>query len=107
MISNVRAAASAGWDVLDPLSPSKGQPQLTHLRAGRFDYVHGIFVSEKDFAGWMLAHNIVLCDLGAGTHELLWKGERRLRQSAEDCGTTMWRGDTGGGASGSLAAAAG
>ena len=51
------------------------------LRSAPIDRAVGAFVAERDFLVWLLAHNVSVCDMGAGTVALLYKGERHLRPS--------------------------
>lgn len=88
--AHLQAARDAGWAWVDPLTPAAASkqpvPPLAHARASRYDYQPGLFVSEKDFAWWMIAHNVTVCDLGAGTSGVLLKGEVHPRIGRDDCG---------------------
>ena len=49
--------------------------------ASPHDYDKGRFITEKDFLQLLVASGITVCDLGAGTASVLYKGERHLRPS--------------------------
>lgn len=48
---------------------------------GPIDSAVGTFVAERDFLVWMLYNNVSICDLGAETTGLLYKGEKHQRLS--------------------------
>ena len=46
----------------------------------------GAFTSEKDFFGWLISsHNLTICDVGAGTEQMLYKGQLLPRPSTQAC----------------------
>ena len=52
-------------------------PQLSGgYRASRADLVGNSFVAERDFLVWLLLNNVTICDLGAASRTLLYKGTR-------------------------------
>ena len=72
-------------------------------RSSALDRSDGVFVAERDFLIWYLWHNITVCDLGARTTAILYKGSRAPRPSVA-C-PTLSRGTTGGDDASSHAAA--
>jgi hypothetical protein len=55
---------------------------VNHHGAGRWDYRHAEFTTEKDFLGWVInVRNTTVCDFGGGTDHLLYKGEVFARPS--------------------------
>lgn len=57
-------------------------PQLSGgYRASRADLVGNSFVAERDFLVWLLLNNVTICDLGAASRTLLYKGTRSPRPS--------------------------
>jgi len=57
-------------------------PTAPGVRSMRIDRAPGVFVAERDFLSFLLAHNVSVLDLRAGTRALLWKGERHELTSA-------------------------
>jgi len=53
----------------------------TGARASALDRTGTTFVAERDFLIWLLHRNVTVCDLGAGTSELLYKGVPTPRPS--------------------------
>jgi hypothetical protein len=80
VVDNLRAARASGMDRVDPLaSPPfvvRGQPVVLlkgpHANPHDFDWRR--FVTEKDFLGLLVGSNVTVCDLGAGTAEVRYKG---------------------------------
>ena len=69
----VRAAAAAN-----------GSPSVTlahGLRSSELDRSANVFIAERDFLLWMLWHNVTVCDLGAGSNAILYKGVTTPRPS--------------------------
>ena len=67
-------------------SPSANKPvpvvDLTPgLRSSEIDRAPKAFVAERDFLLWLLWHNVSVCDLGAGSDAILYKGARAPRPS--------------------------
>ena len=105
VIANVRAALSAGWEVVRPTSRAAAAAvRQPRVRAGvlaipKIDMRPG-FVSEKDFVELMLSHNITVCDLGEPTHEptaahqrpnFLYKGAAVVRKPGTACSDVAQR----------------
>ena len=62
--------------------PPRAGFKLQHgLRAASVDRQAGQFVAERDFLVWLLGNNVSVCDLGARTSALLYKGVRYARPS--------------------------
>lgn len=80
VIESLRAVQRAGYDYIGTDTP-EGLRRHRGILALRTDYSHGKFVSEIAFPTWMIANNITLCDLGAGTTRVLWKGVAKGRMS--------------------------
>lgn len=75
MIDNMKLARESGLEYVDPLHPSfKKMSFLRGANANRIDYAAGEFVTEKDFLVWMILNNVTVCDLGAETTAVLYKG---------------------------------
>lgn len=87
MLTNTREAWDAGVEFFDPLSNSNSGP-IKRLLPGldgnhEHDYHRsGVFRTEKDFLTWLIRSNITVCDLGAGTTSVLYKGRKVVRESA-------------------------
>ncbi|KAL1523231.1 hypothetical protein AB1Y20_018182 [Prymnesium parvum] len=80
-IENLRAVLEVVGRWIDPTHTASGLRVVPGLRAGSIDREIGVFVAERDFLIWVLSNNISLCDLGADTTALLYKGEKHPRQS--------------------------
>ena len=85
--SAVESAAAARSYTLGELHRALALPpragfKLQHgLRAASVDRQAGQFVAERDFLVWLLGNNVSVCDLGARTSALLYKGVRYARPS--------------------------
>lgn len=85
-LAHIRAALAAGHEVVSPAATHDAaatlRPVPAHgLRASALDRVGGAFIAERDFLVHLLERNVTVCDLGAGTVALLYKGERHARPS--------------------------
>ena len=69
----------------DACCEQRGLPSAVRLvggsRGSDLDRTSGLFVAERDFLRWLLYSNVSVCDLGAGTTTLLYKGVRAPRPS--------------------------
>lgn len=75
MIYNMKLARESGLEYVDPLHPSfRNVSFLRGVNSNRKDYAAGEFVTEKDFLVWMISNNVTVCDLGAETTAVLYKG---------------------------------
>ena len=96
VVSTLRAASDAGWDCFDPQAtdalsappPNMSVGIVGSLSRPSIDYMPGLFVTEKDFLVWLLMNNVSVCDLGAGTTSILYKGMYFDRPS-RDCAATL------------------
>jgi len=79
MVTNAQAAWDQGIDFLDP--QASDIHLLKGVEASKKDYRHGKFMTEKDFLSWMIMHNVTVCDLGAGTTQVAFKGVTTSRPS--------------------------
>ena len=69
--------------------PPRAGFKLQHgLRAASVDRQAGQFVAERDFLVWLLGNNVSVCDLGARTSALLYKG---VRSRDRRCSAAMRR----------------
>jgi len=87
VVDNMKAARTFGFDRVDPLASPPlllhGKP-LVLLRgphSNPHDYDRNRFITEKDFLGLMVASNVTVCDLGAGTSAVRFKGVLIARPS--------------------------
>ena len=80
VIESLRAVQRAGYDYIGTETPD-GLMRHRGPLALHTDYSHGKFLSEIAWPTWMIANNISLCDLGAGTTRVLWKGASKGRMS--------------------------
>lgn len=80
VIDSLRAVQRAGWDYIGTDDP-EGLRRHRGVLALHSDYRSGTFASEMSFLVWMIANNITLCDVGAGTTRVLWKGRSKGRAS--------------------------
>ena len=80
-LAHLRAVLAAGSSFVEPSRAPPGVRIIAGLRAGPIDRAVGAFVAERDFLVWLLQHNVSVCDLGAGTTALRYKGERHERPS--------------------------
>jgi hypothetical protein len=92
VVSSLRAASEAGWDCFDPRSRSALPILPPNMSVGlSFRPLHtvtGMFVTEKDFLVWLIMNNVAVCDLGAGTTTIMYKGHYFARPS-RDCSTAF------------------
>jgi hypothetical protein len=79
MVENMRLARENGLEYVDPVSPSfKSLGFRRGVQANPNDYKSGLFTTEKDFLVWMIMKNVTVCDLGAETTAVLYKGSSKL-----------------------------
>ncbi len=86
MLRNTKKAWDLGVDYVDPRSfTSSTMPQRFFEGIdgnNEMDYHRpGVFRTEKDFLVWLLRNNVTVCDLGAGTTAVLYKGHLMKRAS--------------------------
>jgi hypothetical protein len=86
MIDHMGAAWNEGMDFVDPQVTQYPGGGVVNLLPGPqshpVDYTPGVFANEKDFLTWLISRNITVCDIGAGTDAILYKGSVGGRQSA-------------------------
>ena len=85
MIENLKKAREADVMLVNPQNKSTLHPTIVQGPLSSPHDMSGSFVTEKDFLGWMINnHGIVICDLGAETTKILYKG-RLMQRPSQPC----------------------